>query len=201
MQGYLGEFHSVSPPWDCTSLAQGQACTLLPGHRLHINPLLGPSSALQISTRQQIQSPPLHSFLCNGGSAMATSFSLENCSEQGANGKAGCVARFSGMQWADYAQTKQERGEGESLQKYLGKEMALLPGIGARNNLRRETQQQQGSCCWHEATATHRSRDLSCSVILTASWVQNSPPVQNPNGHLSRISDLSPSFGATARLI
>lgn len=121
MQGYLGEFLSVSPPWQCTSLAQVQACTLLPGHRLHINPLLGPCSALQISTRQQIQSPPLHSLLCSGASAMATSFSLEDRSIWEANGKRGCVARFSGMQWADHAQTKQERGEGESLQKYLRK--------------------------------------------------------------------------------
>ncbi|KAF7242430.1 putative beta-glucosidase I, partial [Varanus komodoensis] len=170
MQGYLGEFYSDSPPWHCTSLAQGQAYTLLPGHRLHINPLLGPCSALQISTRQQIQSPPLHLLLCSGASAMATSFSLENRSCRRANGKPGGVARFSGMQWADYAQTKQERGEGESLQKYLGKELALLPGTGARNNLQRETQQQQGSWCWQDATATHRSRDLSCSVTLRASW-------------------------------
>ncbi|ETE62027.1 hypothetical protein L345_12215, partial [Ophiophagus hannah] len=140
------------PPWHCTSLALGQACTLLPGHRLRINPLPGPYSALQISTRQQIQSPPLHLLLCNG-----------------ANGKPGGVARFSGMQWADYAQTKQER-EGESLQKYLGEELALLPGTGARNNLQRETQQQQGSQCWQNAIATHCSRDLSCVVTLTASW-------------------------------
>lgn len=175
MQGYLGEFQSVSPPWHCTSLALGQACTLLPGHRLRINPLPGPYSALQISTRQQIQSPPLHLLLCNAISAMATSFSLENESCWGANEKPGGVARFSGMQWADYAQTKQER-EGESLQKYLCEELALLPGTGARNNLQRETQQQQGSQCWQNAIATHCSRDLSCVVTLTASWVKSPPP-------------------------